>query len=228
MSRRGWRRWIPSCRRVGVALVGATALVVVQSALCPVAAARGAESEGFGTDEIFSADLLPFARWTNVVRRTALQDVEQQRLCGLDAADPACVLPRWEALVAELRKLPMRERITRANKVLNRQPYVLAGTNWHDPTHWETPFEFLAKGGQCEDYAIAKFMALAASGVSGNDMRIAVVRDKISGLDHAITIVLLDGEALVLDNQTTDVEPAALVHRYAPYYSINLTGWWYR
>ncbi len=32
---------------------------------------------------------------------------------------------------------------------------------------------------------------------------------------------------MVLDNQIADVTPAARIHRYVPYYSINRTGWWY-
>ena len=104
--------------------------------------------------------------------------------------------------------------------------FVSAEANWGNPDHWETPFEFLARGGQCEDYAIAKYMALAASGVPENSMRLAVVRDTYRSLDHAVAIVMVDGEELVLDNQIKTITTAESDGRYVPYYSINSTGWW--
>src|ERR1700691_2298585 len=113
-------RRVPSCYPVRVTLICATALFFAQLVLCPIAGASGSESEVFGTREIFSTNLLPFPKWNDVVSRTAAQGIEQLRLCGEKLVNQACVLPRWRALVAELRKLPMRERITRANEVLNR------------------------------------------------------------------------------------------------------------
>ena len=70
-------------------------------------------------------------------------------------------------------------------------------------------------------------MALAASGVPESALRLVVVHDRVTGLDHAVTVVYVDGEALVLDNQVRDVLPSSRLTRYVPYYSINRTGWWY-
>jgi predicted transglutaminase-like cysteine proteinase len=103
---------------------------------------------------------------------------------------------------------------------------VTAQANWHDANHWETPYEFLTRGGQCQDYAIAKFMALEQSGVPQEALRLAVVRDTERGLDHAVAIVYVEGAALVLDNQNEAVVPASPHGRYRPYYSINRAGWW--
>ena len=58
-------------------------------------------------------------------------------------------------------------------------------------------------------------------------MRLVVVHDLETRLDHAVTIVYVDGDALVLDNQMKQVVPASQLRRYVPYYSINRTGWWY-
>jgi predicted transglutaminase-like cysteine proteinase len=210
------------------------ARIVIQFVLCAVfalAASPGsarADAAGlFGTRELYSADLAPFSKWDGVVARTDAQMQDPRALCRAGAGGQACIADWWQGFITQLARLPLRQRVTRANEVLNRVRYVSAETNWHDPDHWETPFEFLTRGGQCQDYAIAKFMALAASGVPQSALRLVVVHDSETALDHAITVVYVDGDALVLDNQVKEVTPAAELARYVPYYSINRTGWWY-
>jgi predicted transglutaminase-like cysteine proteinase len=181
----------------------------------------------FGTHETYSSDLTEFTKWDGVVLRTEhALDAPAERCTGAKG-DPACAAAWWRNFVAELKTLPLKARVERVNAVLNRVPYVAAVDNWHDPDHWETPVEFMTRGGQCEDYAIAKFMALEESGVPEDDLRFAVVRDVVRGADHAVTIVYVDGAALVLDNQNSTVLPDSAIDRYRPYYSINRLGWWY-
>lgn len=171
------------------------------------------------SSNVFTAD-----QWSTVTARFAQEQSEPMALCpsGTDAAQ--CPAARWTSLVADLSQLPLRDRVERVNTALNALPYVPAAQNWGDPLFWETPYELLAKGGQCEDYAIAKFLALAQSGVPESALHFVVVHDSVSQLDHAITLVTVDGEDLVLDNQVDDVLPAASVSRYTPYYSLNDGG----
>jgi predicted transglutaminase-like cysteine proteinase len=66
---------------------------------------------------------------------------------------------------------------------------------------WSPPLVTLAKGaGDCEDYAIAKFVALQEAGVSADDLRIVILRDDIREEDHAVVAARLDGNWLMLDN----------------------------
>jgi predicted transglutaminase-like cysteine proteinase len=183
-------------------------------------------SELFGLQEVHSTNLTAFTKWDGVVARVERERADGAAICTAAPAGGPCVAERWASFVAELKRLPLRERVIRANSMLNTIPYVPAQANWHDPDHWETPYEFLARGGQCQDYAIAKFMALEQSGVPQEALRLAVVRDTAKGLDHAVTIVYVDGAALVLDNQNQAVVPASPHGRYRPYYSINRAGWW--
>jgi predicted transglutaminase-like cysteine proteinase len=205
----------------------ATAVIAFIVALLSAGAIAQAEPGLFGTRERFSADLAEFTKWDGVVARTDRELRSADAQCGRLEPGQVCVARWWREFVAELAALPVRERIARANQVLNRVPYVSAAANWHDPDHWETPYEFLARGGQCQDYAIAKLMALAASGVPETALRLVVVHDIETGAAHAVTVVYLDGAALVLDNQMQQVVPASRVARYVPYYSITRTGWWY-
>ncbi len=64
---------------------------------------------------------------------------------------------------------------------------------------WLTPAEFVARGGDCEDYAIAKYLTLKALGVADDDMRIGVFADPLGVAGHAVLIVRHGGREWVLD-----------------------------
>src|SRR5690606_36392050 len=93
--------------------------------------------------------------------------------------------------------------------------------------HWETPMEFLKRGkGDCEDYAMAKYISLRALGFRQDQMRMVIVFDHVMQMPHALLIVENDGESLVLDNQNPAVLSADDVSRYKPIYSISQVAWW--
>lgn len=180
-------------------------------------------ADAAATSALFAGSLSPYQRWRAVTVRFAAARRGADPSCVADAACPA---RRWDALVGELRRLPLRARLVAANDALNRVPYIAAERNWGDPGYWETPYEFLARGGQCQDYAIAKYLALAESGFPIDALHIVIVRDTVSGLDHAIAVADVDGDSLVLDNQIAEiVTESAAFRRYAPYYAIDDSGW---
>ena len=173
-----------------------------------------------------SNDAGPMPRWRKVVTRVSQQEHSLDPACS-STARATCPAQVWKELVAELRTLPVRTRVERVNDVFNRVPYVPAEVNWHNVGYWETPYEFIAHGGQCQDYAIAKYLALLESGVPEKDLRFVVVHDNEVQLDHAITVVDVDGVSLALDNQMASVIPTKfLERRYSPYYALNDQGWW--
>jgi predicted transglutaminase-like cysteine proteinase len=168
----------------------------------------------------------PMPRWDRVIMRFSQQERSPDPAC-LDSARANCPAEIWKQLVAQIRALPLRARIEMVNNIFNRVPYVPAEVNWHDVAYWETPYEFLARGGQCQDYAIAKYLALLESGVPETALRFVVVHDNQVQLDHAITLVDVDGVSLALDNQLAGVTPAEVLRqRYSPYYALNGQGWW--
>lgn len=186
-------------------------------------AASPSRSALFGTREVFSPDSSAFFKWHRMLRRFAAQRQGDGAFCKAGANCPPA---EWRALVHSLGGLAPRARIEAANAAINRHPYVVSWVNWRESNKWETPYEFLRKGGQCEDYAIAKYFLLRDAGVPAADLRIAVVRDVPHGIDHAVAIAYVEGEALMLDNQRHKVVPTSRVSNYWPYYSINEQGWW--
>lgn len=67
---------------------------------------------------------------------------------------------------------------------------------------WQSPLMTFASGsGDCEDYAVAKYVALREAGMSADDLKLVVVHDNRIGEDHAVTAARIDGEWLILDNR---------------------------
>ncbi|RME65976.1 MAG: hypothetical protein D6782_05235, partial [Alphaproteobacteria bacterium] len=138
----------------------------------------------------------------------------------------ACPDEEWQALADGVRGLPPREQLARVNSHLNRARYILDPINWGVADYWASLREFLRKDGDCEDYAIAKYMTLKTLGFAPAAMRVVVVHDTNLNAAHAVLMVELDGVRYILDNQVDAVLPDRLVHHYRPIYSINETGWW--
>ena len=201
-------------------------LVTILLAVAPVAAAPPlAYPELFGTRAIASTNTAQFWRWNGMLARWHDEVRHASRPCP-EGVWKLCEPAEWVRLVRELRDLPDRVKVERVNAALNRYPYTPSIKNWHESNYWETPFEFLRKSGQCQDYAIAKFMLLRALGVPNDRLRIVVLRDAILQLDHAVVVVEIEGQALMLDNQFKRVMRPSDVQHYLPYYSINESGWW--
>ena len=79
--------------------------------------------------------------------------------------------------------------------------------------HWAPLAESLPRGrGDCEDYAIGKMQLLRAAGVPARDMYLLLARDLVRRADHALLVVRLDGQYVVLDSSNdlllTDLEVA--------------------
>ena len=217
-----FRLWTLLLAAISVALV----VSVPQSrADLPPGGGDGGLSAIYGAREVFSSNNALFLPWTDAMDR-AQRELAQTRICAGEG-DTDCTPRQWRALIDELAGLSLRAKLERVNAVMNLQPYMPTQRNWGIPVYWETPFEFLAKGGQCQDYAISKYLALRASGVPDANLRVLVVHDTDRNFNHAVLVVTVDGESYLLDSLNRDILPASRVTHYRPYFSINQSGWWY-
>ena len=172
------------------------------------------------------AGIAQFPKWTDMLRRWSAQVAAAQDCTAANGAVGGCVPAEWAQLTAALRPLDRHTLLDRLNQAINAHDYVLASVNWGRNDYWETPFEFMSRNGQCEDYAIAKFMILRALGFDNDALRIVVVRDVSRQLDHAVLVVTIDGTDWLLDSLEDQVVPLARATQYRAYYAINETGWW--
>lgn len=90
---------------------------------------------------------------------------------------------------------------------------------------WATPLMTLtSNAGDCEDYAIAKLVALKEAGVSAGDLRLVIVHDRTMDDDHAVAAVRHEGRWLVLDNRTLDMREDVDIANFVPLFVIDSEG----
>ncbi len=171
----------------------------------------------FGTEERASSNLEPFTKWTGMFKRfeRSMAQPHGQKVIG-----------SWQREIVSYRGLPLEQMADRVNSYVNKTNYIVDNRNWGKSDYWETPIEFFDRGGDCEDFAIAKYVSLRALGVPEERMRIAIVQDMIKDIPHALLVVYTDSGPLILDNQTDRAEKASRVTRYRPIFTINRHAWW--
>lgn len=171
----------------------------------------------FGSTEKKSRSLKAFTKWTSMFTRF-----------NASLNDPAAKgqILKLRQDLAQLEGLPLDKMATRVNSMMNQTQYVTDKRNYGKNDYWATPVEFLTRGGDCEDFAIAKYTALKALGVPENRLRIAIVQDQQKNIPHAILIVYTDKGAMVLDNQIKTAKNVNNVKHYKPIFSINQNAWW--
>ena len=173
----------------------------------------------FDTRELHSTNLAPFTK-----RRGMLTRFEREfAACRL----VHCRLYEWQHLVASLRGRSEMAQLTLVNRTVNRYRYVDDWTSWDIADYWETPLQlFDRRSGDCEDFAVAKYLALRAVGIPADDMRVVVVNDHARHRMHAILAVYAGKRVLILDSLYDAIVDAAVIDHYEPIYSINERGWW--
>jgi predicted transglutaminase-like cysteine proteinase len=83
-----------------------------------------------------------------------------RRDAGADGLRAAIQTANGKAELALLQKV---------NDFFNKIPYLTDQEHWGVPDYWATPAEMVASwGGDCEDYAIAKYMSLKELGFRSN------------------------------------------------------------
>ena len=171
----------------------------------------------FGSQEKRSTNLAAFTKWSGMFDRfeRSMQQPAAQR-----------VLASWHKQIKPFAGQPLEQMARNVNDFVNGQNYIVDSRNWGQNDYWETPVEFFQRGGDCEDFAIAKYSSLRALGVPDDRMRIAIVHDQVKNMPHAVLIVYADSGAMMLDQQIKDVRYTSQVDRYRPIFTINRTAWW--
>jgi predicted transglutaminase-like cysteine proteinase len=96
---------------------------------------------------------------------------------------------------------------------------------WHETDNWSAPFETLQSGrGDCEDYAIVKYLAMLAAGMSADDVKIVIVKNVFPNEDHAVVATRVDDEWLILDNRTLALVRDADLTRAIPEVVLDQAG----
>jgi predicted transglutaminase-like cysteine proteinase len=189
-----------------------------------VRSAASAEPFGLTASPVSAGPL--FDKWSALKRKLDDERV-QLALCDGDrdgcASDAAL---QFLAIVDIGRAREGRARFGEINRAINlaiRATSDLA--EYGEMDVWSSPLAtFTHRAGDCEDYAIAKFVALRQAGVLPEDLRIIIMRDIFHGEDHAVTAARLDGHWLMLDNRRMAMVEDADVRNYQPLFVMDEAG----
>ena len=155
---------------------------------------------GLGTSEVTAGPL--WDKWQGVV--TAIR-TENEILAGCMKAAATCpkAAARFLAIVEHGRTRSGLARLGDINRAINLSIRPMSDmAQYGVEDRWTSPLATLAAGaGDCEDYAIAKYVALQAVGIAESDVRLVIVRDTATREDHAVVAARLDGRWVMLDNR---------------------------
>jgi predicted transglutaminase-like cysteine proteinase len=185
---------------------------------------RSVEPFGLFTSELSEGGLRE--KWLGVARKL---DDERVQLALCDGDRERCVSPaalRFLAIVDVGRGRDGRARLGEINRAINLAIHPMSDlAQYGEIDVWSSPLvTFYHGAGDCEDYAIAKFVALQLAGISQDDLRIVVMRNTLSGEGHAVAAVRLDGHWWMLDNQRMAMVEDAYVRNYQPLFVIGQSG----
>jgi predicted transglutaminase-like cysteine proteinase len=190
----------------------------------PQAAGRSAEPFGLFASPLSEGGLRE--KWLGVERKL---DDERVQLALCDGDRERCVSPaalQLLAIVDSGRAREGRARLGEINRAINlaiRPMTDLAQYGQIDV--WSSPLDtFAHAAGDCEDYAIAKYVALRLAGISADDLRLVVMRDTIRGDGHAVAAARLDGHWLMLDNNRMAMVEDADMRNYRPLFVLDERG----
>jgi len=211
-------------RRGALALVGGALAGLVLPG-DPVFAAAPTPSF-FNSHEKPSKNMKPFKKWLTALKRYS-KERANAKAGGCEAQEMnTCNYKHWMSFLKKVKGLSKLDQLHAVNKRMNGAKYVVDQANWGEKDYWASPGEFMQRFGDCEDYAIVKYLSLRLLGWKDADLRVVAVKDLNLKVGHAVLVAFIDGKTYLLDNQIKKVVETTSVRHYKPVFSINTTYWW--
>lgn len=201
----------------------ASAALAAALALMPCAVAS---TPLLGTIEFRTASLAGLSEWQRVLNRIEAERPVYDACLSDPERCPTRTVLAWQAMLQSQIGRAEIDQLEAVNRFFNNWQYKPDSENYGRGDYWATPLEFLRHSGDCEDYAIAKYVTLRRLEFAADRLRLVVVRDTVRDLAHAVLAVYLEDQVYVLDNLTSAVLPQDRVSHYVPYYSTNESSRW--
>ena len=180
----------------------------------------------FETAEDFFAPATYWSAWQDTLER---HQSERETIHRCLSDETACTR-RLRGLRHVLLKgadLSFEQQIRLVNRYVNRHRYKddRVSSRSEAGNQWETLTEFLHRGGDCEDFAVAKYFVLRELGVNAEDMRIVIGRESQRATHHAMLAIRFDEDVWLLENDNTIHRNGYQdINRFV--YAINEQGIW--
>ena len=94
-----------------------------------------------GSSERMSGNLKPFTKWTQMFDRFQ---------ASMDSSTGRKEIAQLKSDLEPLKGQSLRVMAEQVNAMMNKVPYIEDTKNWGSSDYWETPVEFLSRGGDCE------------------------------------------------------------------------------
>jgi predicted transglutaminase-like cysteine proteinase len=182
-------------------------------------------------DASFRFDVLPvnggdvLAKW-NGIKADMRAESEVFAHCRANAGACPAAAKRFLGIVDQGRALTGRARIGVINRAVNMAIEPVSDmAQWGVPDRWSAPLEtFATRKGDCEDYAIAKYVALTEAGIPVEDVKLMIVHNTAANEDHAVTAVRLDGTWIILDNRWLKLIEDTAMPQAVPLFALGNDG----
>jgi predicted transglutaminase-like cysteine proteinase len=135
----------------------------------------------------------------------------------------------WFDMMLASYHLTAPEKIKNVNDFFNQLNFIDDIKLWGDKNYWATPIEFIGvNGGDCEDFAIAKYFTLLELGIADQKMRIMMVKALTLNQYHMVVSYYEAPSSvpLILDNIDFRIKPASQRNDLVPIYSFNGKQLW--
>jgi predicted transglutaminase-like cysteine proteinase len=187
--------------------------------------ARPVGTEPFGLFTFRAPEGMLWRKWRGVEADMAKEQAVMDR-CREDAASCPSYAAQFLRLINAVKSKSGRARLDEANRAVNAAiRYVSDFAQFGEADRWSAPLaSFATAKGDCEDYAIAKYVALREAGFPLDEMRLVLVRDRAVRQDHAVLAARLDGRWLILDNRRSELMEDADASTLTPLFAINHGG----
>jgi len=202
---------------------GVAAAVSILVALGSVSTAKAAYE--FDREATFLGTTAQWAPWQTLFARHAQ---EQAIIRACLAAHSDCNGPArsYAFLINRARDIDAQRRIRLVNRFVNKRRY--RDDRPQAPAirnEFRTLFDLFRNGGDCEDFAIAKYLLLRELGFSKEELRIVITRVRSSRDHHAVLAVKVDDQAWLLETDDT-IKRGNKQNRYRYLFSMNEEGIW--
>jgi len=181
--------------------------------------------EPFGLFTFRAPEGVLWRKWRSVQSDIAA-DLRDAANCKTDGATCSEAARRFTLMVDDVRGREGKARIETANRLINTAIRYTSDLIQHATIDvWSSPLASLGSGrGDCEDYAIAKYVLLREAGVPEQDLRVLLVRDRAVREDHAVLAVRIDGAWTMLDNRYAALSADSELQHFTPLVELDHSG----
>ena len=166
-----------------------------------------------------------FPKWKGI-DASLTDEVAAVKNCLVGAGCPSGLAGEVAGRLAGIDGRSQLSQAEAVHQLMNSRPYREDLRQFGRSDVWQTPFAFWRSGGDCEDYAIAKYMALRALGFSDAQLRLTVMTSRSSRQVHAVLLIAIGADWYVADNLKRGLRPLDSYAGWKPEFSVSAAGAW--